>query len=196
VVTATPVRDESHLVGGDHSIVVGVLADKGSALGESTTGADGDSDHGVATSVIGAWWAWWWVLWHDVDNRDTASDHLSDGSALCSFLLGIDSLGRLVRLLDGVRLLHVNVDVDCLGHLLGDSLVFGDWAIGRVGHLLGDLDHDGLGHVTGAWHLNGLVSGDGLHAIGAVVIGKGVGEGSGSSITGHGLGKGSCTIGT
>lgn len=197
VVVVTLVGDKSHLVGGDHSIVVSVFADEGSALGESTTWADGDSDHGVATSVIGSWWARWWVLWHDVDNWDTSSDHLGDGSAAGTFLIDSDSLMCGVSLLDGVGLLHINVDVDSLGHLLGDGLVLGDWAVGRVGYRLGDLDGESLGHVTGTWHLNGLVSGDGLHAIGAIVIGgEGVGEGSGSSVTGDGLGKGGCTIGS
>merc|ERR1719433_1842766 len=36
--------DESHLVAGDHSVVVGVLANQGSALGESSTGSYRDPD--------------------------------------------------------------------------------------------------------------------------------------------------------
>merc|ERR1719433_2111564 len=69
--------DESHLVAGNHSVVVGILANKGSALGESSTGGHWNSNR----IGSGAWWVRGWVLGHHVNHRDTAGNHLSHRGA-------------------------------------------------------------------------------------------------------------------
>merc|ERR1719433_735506 len=181
--------DESHLVAGDHSVVVGVLANQGSALGESSTGGHWNSN-GIGS---GAWWARGWVLGHHVNHWDTAGYHLSHRGAAAARLVNKNSLGSIVRLLHSVRNLLVHVDVDGFRHLLSHGTKLGDRTVGGVRDHLGDLHSEGLRNVTGAWHLHGLVSRDRPHAISAVFLGERLGKNLGATVKSLAAACGSCS---
>jgi len=181
-VVVSVLRDESHFVRGNHTIVVCVLTNEGSLLGEGTTWADWDSNWGVVITGLG--WAWGWVLGNNPHNGDTTSDHLRHRCAARALLVNRNRFVCRVWLLNGVRNLLVHVDVNCLGHLLGYVLVLGDWPVCRVWDNLGDLDGERLGYVTGAWYMDGLVRGNRLHAILAVLFRKRLGKGLRTTIAG------------
>merc|ERR1719433_1588463 len=181
--------DESHLVAGNHSVVVGILANKGSALGESSTGGHWNSNR----IGSGAWWARGWVLGHHVNHWDTAGYHLGHRGAAAARLVDKNCLRSIVWLLHSVRNLLVHVDVDGFRHLLSHGTKLGDRTVGGVRDHLGDLHSEGLSHVTGAWHLHGLVRRDRSHAISAVFLGKWLGKNLGATVESLAAACGSCS---